>query len=347
MTRPTPVPHFHHRQPRFQRNVKTWPTAGTLTNRDTTGSLRQRNACRSRSGGCRRGVTELRRATCDRRDADLTHPIDSSVKTCTCPSISREGHRMRRSLALAAIIISLGVGVANAQTDVDTSILAGRIYPPEPPAPPAAPAPPMPAIAAVDEVQEEAPPVRVRPQLLFMPVYVDSDSAAVSQVNLGLIWPTQRPVRATFTYGYIDPTGASDHIDSYGAAVRWKVAAVENRAGLTLLSSYTDNQGASKKTQVGAVGEFFVAGPLTAGVDVRWARNDATVDVDDFVATTTGALNFGRVIFGIGYTVKNDLAREDDFSGEVQVPTRAGVFVGAIGKHGTWRLNYIRVFGKR
>ena len=241
--------------------------------------------------------------------------------------------------AALVLLICGVVPAAFAQTDVDTTILAGRILPPSLPPPQTTGI--APAIAKIMEVTETPQP---RYQLLFMPLYLGADELWAAQVTTGVILPA-RNFRATATYGYIQPDGASDHVDSYGAAVRWKPWEIPKRAGFTLIGSYADNRDVSRKSQVGAVGELFVGGPLTVSADVRWVQNDAVSTVEDIVATGAGALNFGRAIVAAGYTIKNDIAREDDFSVELQVPTRVGAFVGAVGKHGTWRLNFIRVFG--
>ena len=182
-----------------------------------------------------------------------------------------------------------------------------------------------------------------RYQLLFNPVYVDSDSASSATLTTGVILPAQR-LRATVSYSYIDPSAASDHLDSYGGAVRWKAWAREG-AGLTLVAGYSDTKSASRKTQGGLVAEFLVVGPLTVATDLRWAqKSSSSSEVDDVIPMVTAGLNLGKVIVGGSYTFRNDVDADNDFGLQVELPFAIGAFSGAVGKHGTWRLGFGRKF---
>jgi hypothetical protein len=234
------------------------------------------------------------------------------------------------------------------QTDLDTSLLLGRVVPPEPVPAQSTTATTLRGMSnsrrAIKEAWTEKGESPVRPQLLLATSYITNDSVDIAQVTAGALWEAKRPFRATLTYGDIESAGSSDGVKSYGGGIRWKVVSTDN-TGLTLLGAYSDTQNTSAKTQFGAASEFAVGGDVTLGLNGIWVRNEkATTNVQDVVVTATAGLNLNTVIVAMGYTLDNDVAGEDSISAELQIPTSAGSFSVVIAKHQTISFNWQRKF---
>lgn len=230
------------------------------------------------------------------------------------------------------LLIILSAHTTLAQTDIDTTILTSRILPTAQPT--------QTGTAEGLQAMNEEP---VGLKYLLAPFFLTSDGVWLAQATVGVIRPTKYDTRATFSYSYIDPDGASEHLDNLGVALRQGVVARE-RGTVKALASYSDTRDASTKTQIGAVGEALFGSGLSAGVDARWVSSSAGDGVDDVVSRIFGSLERGRVTFAADYTLENDVDETDDYSAEVGVVTSRGIIVVGAGKNSTWYLNYVKVF---
>ena len=116
---------------------------------------------------------------------------------------------------LATLVFATAVRL-NAQTDLDSSILAGRIFPVEKVSQSDAA-----AISIFGEVLRPLQPPAVakpKPQYLVLPLFLDNDSSSLRSLTTGIIYGNVRPLRATLSYSHVDPDGSSSHFDGYGAA---------------------------------------------------------------------------------------------------------------------------------
>jgi hypothetical protein len=248
-----------------------------------------------------------------------------------------------RHLVAAFIMITLvlvAVPLA-AQTDIDNDLFAGRITQPTPPPPAAAQKDVMTAMI-MDKKPAAAAAPAARFQIFVNPLYANSPSSSTGALTTGLIVPASR-FRASVSYNYIDPSSGA-HLDSYGGSFRWKPWASE-KAGLSIVGSDSDTQHVSRKAQAGLVGEFLVGRALTVSADLRWVRkSSSTSRTDDLVPLLSAGWKFTNVILGGGYTLKNDVDRQDNFEGQAQFIFKAGVLAANVGKHGTWKLGFTRTF---
>ena len=257
---------------------------------------------------------------------------------------------MRLRWTILATLIFATAARMNAQTDLDSSILAGRIFPAEKVSQPASAAPGEEATTISifgESTKPRLPAAGTKPKPLFLvqPLFLDNDSGTVRSFTAGIIYGTVQPLRATLSYSHVDPDGSSSHFDSYGAAVKWKGWSKKDVYALTALASYSDTRSASTKAQFGLVDEFHLVKSLTGGIDLRWVTKSGTTRVHDLVPAATLAYSFPKIIVGASYAFKNDVDKQNDYGGELQIPSPAGVFVVGGGKHHTFRVAFAKVFG--
>jgi hypothetical protein len=239
-------------------------------------------------------------------------------------------------IALALLAVPLF-----AQTDIDTDLFAGRITQPTPAPPAAAQADVM--TAMIMDLKPPAAAPEPRFQIFINPLYADSPSSTTGLLTGGIIVPATR-FRASLSYSYIDPSSGGNHLNSYGGSFRWKPLAGK-RAGLSVVGSDSDTQHVSRKAQAGLVGEMLALKALTVRADVRWVRkSSSTSRTEDLVPLLSAGWKFPNVILGGGYTLKNDVDRQDNFEGQAQFIFKAGVLAANVGKHGTWKLGFTRTF---
>jgi hypothetical protein len=262
---------------------------------------------------------------------------------------------MRSQLTLFAIVVAMTAARLQAQTDLDSSILAGRIFPAEVSQRPAA-IPGQEETAAVSIFGETVKPLvpsaaaRPKPQFLVLPLFADSDAATVRQLNGGILYGTTKPVRMTLTYSRVSPDGGPSRLQSYGGALKWKGWSKKDVYALTVIGAYSDTRDSSTKAQIGLVDEFHLVRSLTGGIDLRWVSKSGTSPSRDFVPQATLAYTFrSNVIVGTNYVFKSDVDRQNDYGAELQLPSQIpaakGTFIVGLGKHRTFRVAFAKVFG--